>query len=95
MEINTERRLVSIEEARVLAGVSRRTLYNWLADHKVEAIRTAGGSIRIYADTLFVDVNTPTGQSKKKSFDWYCTSCGTVNGSMDRNCVNCNRHQPV
>jgi predicted site-specific integrase-resolvase len=33
--------------------VSRRTIYNWIAAGKVEYVRTAGGSIRIFADTLW------------------------------------------
>ncbi len=38
-------------------GVSRRTIYNWISAGKVEYIRTAGGSIRIFADTLWRDAN--------------------------------------
>ena len=34
-------------------GVSRRTIYNWIAANKVEYLRTAGGSIRIFVDTLW------------------------------------------
>jgi excisionase family DNA binding protein len=51
--IDTSRSMVSIEEAAALTGVSRRTIYNWLADGKIEAVRTAGGAIRVYEDTLF------------------------------------------
>ena len=40
-------------------GVSRRTIYNWITAGKVEYIRTAGGSIRIFADTLWRDA-TPS-----------------------------------
>ena len=40
-------------------GVSRRTIYNWIAAGKVEYVRTAGGSIRIFADTLWRDANPP------------------------------------
>jgi excisionase family DNA binding protein len=36
-----------------LVGVSRRTIYNWIASGKVEYVRTAGGSVRIFADTLW------------------------------------------
>jgi len=36
-------------------GVSRRTIYNWISAGKVEYVRTAGGSIRIFADTLWRD----------------------------------------
>jgi excisionase family DNA binding protein len=45
-------------------GVSRRTIYNWISAGKVEYIRTAGGSIRIFADSLWRDAgsrSTPTG----------------------------------
>lgn len=48
-----ERQTVSILKACEIAGVSRRTIYNWIALKKVEYKRTIGGSIRIYADTLW------------------------------------------
>ena len=35
-----------------IAGVTRRTIYNWLERHKIEYVRNAGGSVRIYVDTL-------------------------------------------
>jgi excisionase family DNA binding protein len=38
-----------------LVGVSRRTIYNWIAAGKVEYVRTAGGSIRIFEDSLWRD----------------------------------------
>ena len=41
-------------------GVSRRTIYNWISAGKVEYIRTAGGSIRIFADTLWRDAGERT-----------------------------------
>jgi excisionase family DNA binding protein len=40
-----------------LVGVSRRTIYNWIASGKVEYVRTAGGSVRIFADTLWRSPN--------------------------------------
>lgn len=48
-----QRRIVSIMQACEMVGVSRRTIYNWIAAGKVEYLRTASGTIRIYADTLF------------------------------------------
>lgn len=48
-----DRKTLSILQACDLVGVSRRTIYNWIATGKVEYIRTAGGSIRIFADTLW------------------------------------------
>lgn len=48
-----DRQTVSIMKACEMVGVSRRTIYNWIAAGKVEYIRTAGGSIRIFVDTLW------------------------------------------
>jgi excisionase family DNA binding protein len=43
-----------------LVGVSRRTIYNWLASGKIEYVRTAGGSVRIFVDTLWRNPNDTT-----------------------------------
>lgn len=48
-----ERKTISIMKACELVGVSRRTIYNWLAAGKVDYVRTAGGSVRIFVDSLF------------------------------------------
>ena len=40
-----------------LVGVSRRTIYNWLSSGKIDYVRTAGGSVRIFVDTLWRDPN--------------------------------------
>lgn len=48
-----DRKTVSIPRACEIVGVSRRTIYNWLASGKVQYVRTAGGSVRIFADTLW------------------------------------------
>ena len=48
-----ERKTISIMKACELVGVSRRTIYNWLSAGKVEYVRTAGGSVRIFVDTLW------------------------------------------
>ncbi len=47
-----ERRVCSIKIACEVAGVTRRTIYNWLKANRIEHVRTAGGSVRIYVDTL-------------------------------------------
>lgn len=47
-----ERRTLNIDQSAAAVGVSRRTIYNWVAADKVAYVRTAGGSIRIYADSL-------------------------------------------
>lgn len=49
------RQAVSINKARQLTGLSRRAMYDWIAKGKVEYVRTAGGSIRIFVDTLLKD----------------------------------------
>ena len=48
-----DRKTISINRASELVGVSRRTIYNWIASGKVEYVRTAGGSVRIFVDTLW------------------------------------------
>jgi len=48
-----ERKTISIMKACELVGVSRRTIYNWLSSGKIEYVRTAGGSVRIFVDTLW------------------------------------------
>ena len=50
-----ERQTLSIMKACEVVGVSRRTIYNWISAGKVEYVRTAGGSIRIFTDTLWRD----------------------------------------
>jgi excisionase family DNA binding protein len=70
-----DRQTLSIMKACEAVGVSRRTIYNWISAGKVEYVRTAGGSIRIFADSLWRDANArptsspavehgaPTGQT--------------------------------
>ncbi len=48
-----ERKTISIMKACELVGVSRRTIYNWIGSGKIEYVRTAGGSVRIFTDTLW------------------------------------------
>ncbi len=50
-----DRTTVSIPKACELVGVSRRTIYNWISSGKIQYVRTAGGSVRIFADTLWRD----------------------------------------
>jgi excisionase family DNA binding protein len=40
-------------KAAQVVGVSRRTIYNWLSSGKLEYVRTAGGSVRIFVDSLW------------------------------------------
>ena len=54
-----ERKTLSIPRACDAVGVSRRTIYNWMASGKVQYVRTAGGSVRIFEDTLWRDAHVP------------------------------------
>jgi len=56
-----DRKTVSIFKAMELVAVSRRTIYNWLQLGKVEYVRTAGGRVRIFVDTLFKPADSPPG----------------------------------
>ena len=58
-----ERKTISIMKACELVGVSRRTIYNWLSSGKIEYVRTAGGSVRIFVDTLWRDPNKADRQA--------------------------------
>ncbi len=49
----SDRTTISIRKACELVDVTRRTIYNWIASGKVESVRTAGGSVRIFVDTLW------------------------------------------
>ena len=51
--VDIERQTLSIMKACEVVGVSRRTIYNWMAGGKVQYVRTAGGSVRIFADSLW------------------------------------------
>ena len=67
-----ERKTISIMKACELVGVSRRTIYNWLSSGKIEYVRTAGGSVRIFADTLWrspTDADRPAAQQVWQSED--------------------------
>lgn len=53
MTMHNSREIVTITNACKLAGVSRRTLYNWMNAGLVEWVLSAGGPRRVYVDTLF------------------------------------------
>ena len=50
--VQIDRPRANIAQACAIAGVSRRTIYYWIEAGKIEYVRTASGSIRIYVDTL-------------------------------------------
>ena len=47
-----DRQTLSIKKACALVGVTRCTIYKWIAAGNIEYVRTAGGAIRIFSDTL-------------------------------------------
>lgn len=47
----TNRRL-NISQAALFFGVSRRTIYNWMEDNKIEWFIAAGGKKKIIANCL-------------------------------------------
>jgi excisionase family DNA binding protein len=65
--MNMERKTLSIMKACETVGVSRRTIYNWIAGGKVEYVRTAGGSVRIFADSLWREPVAPVMTRKEAS----------------------------
>ncbi len=65
--MTADRTTVSINKACELLDVSRRTIYNWIASGKVERVRTAGGSVRIFVDTLWrTPDDTPVSHSDSR-----------------------------
>lgn len=44
---------LTVDGARAVVGVSRRTIYNWLRDGRLTTKRTAGGSLRILERSLW------------------------------------------
>ena len=62
-----DRKTISIMKACELVGVSRRTIYNWIASGKVEYVRTAGGSVRIFVDTLWREPGSPERADQQRS----------------------------
>lgn len=47
------RELLTIAQAMARVHVSRRTIYNWMKLGKIQYERTAGGGVRIDADSLW------------------------------------------
>lgn len=46
-------RSVTIDQAAVLLGVSRRTIYNRIRDGRLRTVRTLGASQRVLVESLF------------------------------------------
>jgi excisionase family DNA binding protein len=58
-----ERRAISIAQACTSVGVSRRTIYNWMSAGKVQYVRTAGGAVRIFEDSLWRRPQAANGEA--------------------------------
>lgn len=56
------RETLTIAQACIEVGVSRRTIYNWLQQEKIQHIRTASGRIRIFSDSLYIKCNRYTSR---------------------------------
>jgi len=64
MNVELERQTLSIMKACEVVGVSRRTIYNWMAGGKIEYVRTAGGSVRIFAYSFWRSPETSSPQQE-------------------------------
>jgi len=64
-----DRTVLSVNKACEVVGVSRRTIFNWIEDGKVEIVRTAGGGARIFKDSLWRDGNVTVQESGLLSDD--------------------------
>ena len=64
------RRTVNTVQAAEIAGVSRRTIFNWMRLGAVEVARTPMGGVRIYADTLLRKAKSPTTSSISNEYRW-------------------------
>jgi excisionase family DNA binding protein len=49
----TAKPTVNVQQACEAVGVSRRTLYNWMRDGKVQYVENAGGKRRVIYETLW------------------------------------------
>jgi len=45
-------RSVSLDQAADLLAVSRRTIYNWIREGRLQTIRTRGGSQRVLVESV-------------------------------------------
>lgn len=51
--VGTRRPTVSMQTACRIAEVTRATLLNWIAEGRVEFVRSSTGALRIFVDTLY------------------------------------------
>ena len=53
--LDNPRILVNTVKAAEIAGVTERTIWNWMRASRIEFLRTPTGKVRIYADSLLRD----------------------------------------
>jgi excisionase family DNA binding protein len=64
--MTSDERTVSLKGAAEIAGVSTRTIREWMHRGKVRFERTVGGSPRIYPSSLFVKKElADSGETRK------------------------------
>jgi excisionase family DNA binding protein len=63
MAQRSRREVLTVDAACEAVGVSRRTMYYWMSNGKVEFIRTASGKARIFTDSLWRTGNVPVQPS--------------------------------
>jgi excisionase family DNA binding protein len=57
-------KLMTINEAAVFVRVSRRTIYNWIEDGKVDFVRIPSGSVRVIQSSLVVSTQENSHDSQ-------------------------------
>ena len=70
-EFVASRETLSVNQSVDVANVSLRTIWNWISAGKVEYVRNAGGSVRIFVDSLW---------STRNAMKW---SAAGVNAGQD------------
>ena len=63
------RATVNILQAAERAQVSRRTIYHWLDGGKLDYVRTPGGRVRIFTDSLWRASRAPYRRSADDAAD--------------------------
>ena len=61
-----QRPRVNVAQAAAICAVSIRTIYYWVADNRVEYVRTPSGAIRIYSDSLLKADRPPSHTSDER-----------------------------
>lgn len=63
-----KRGFVTISQACVVIGVSRRSIYAWLQTGKLAYFRTPGGSVRIFTESLIIPADeTPLEDARRRA----------------------------